>query len=118
MMFDVPYELYEKQGYSSAVPVESTIPNLRRVRSRKVFSMTGDYKFALTYASASNLLSGTACTEAEIGNTTTSPCVSAVAIFKKTESEMKWTSIYCSIDPKYTELCDRLLKDIQISYRN
>jgi len=111
MAFNLPYELYEIQGYSSVTPVASDrIANLRRVRSKKVFSNSGTYSFAVAYVTTNMLASGTDCTAPVISDPTTSPCATPALAYS---AEVGF-SAYCSIDPAYIAICDKVMKTIKV----
>ncbi|PIY17174.1 hypothetical protein COZ14_03810 [Candidatus Dojkabacteria bacterium CG_4_10_14_3_um_filter_Dojkabacteria_WS6_41_9] len=111
MAFNLPYELYEIQGYSSITNVSSTnIANLKRVRSKKVFGNSGSYSFAVAYVTPGSLLSGTDCTAPVISDATTSPC----AMPALTYGSGIGFGAYCSIDPTYLTICDRVMKTIKV----
>jgi hypothetical protein len=109
MAFNLPYELYEVQGYSSSTAVTSGIKNLKRVRSKKVFANSGNYKFAVAYVTST--LSGKDCTESMMSDPTTSPC----AYPALTYSTDIWFSAYCSVDSTYLAICDRIMKTIKVT---
>jgi hypothetical protein len=109
MAFNLPYELYEVQGYSSSTAVTSSIKNLKRVRSKKVFANSGSYKFAVAYVTSTQ--SGKDCTESVMGDPTSSPCASPALSY----SADIWFSAYCSIDSTYLAICDRVMKTIKVT---
>jgi len=111
MAFNLPYELYEIQGYSSITNIASDrIANLRRVRSKKVFANSGTYSFAVAYVTTNMLQSGTDCTAPVISDATTSPCASPALSYS---SEIGFGA-YCSIDPAYIAICDKVMKTIKV----
>jgi hypothetical protein len=111
MAFNLPYELYEIQGYSTVSNVTSTtISNLRRVRSKKVFANSGTYSFAVAYVTPNMLLSGKDCTEPVISEATTSPCATPALSYNVGIG----FSAYCSIDTTYISLCDEIMKTIKV----
>ncbi|MFZ6022067.1 MAG: hypothetical protein ACOYT9_01180 [Patescibacteria group bacterium] len=111
MAFNLPYELYEIQGYSSLTNVSSSIKDLKRVRSKKVFGNSGSYSFAVAYVTPSSLSSGKECTEPVISDATTSPCASPALTYNKDI----WFSAYCSIDASYIAICDSVMKTLQVT---
>lgn len=110
MAFNLPYELYEIQGYSSLTNVSSSIKDLKRVRSKKVFDNSGSYSFAVAYVTPNSLQSGTECTEPVISEATTSPCASPALTYNKDI----WFSAYCSIDSTYIAICDSIMKTLKV----
>lgn len=111
MAFNLPYELYEIQGYSSVTNVASnTISNLKRVRSKKVFANSGTYSFAVAYVTPNMLLSGKDCTEPVISEATSSPCATPALAYSDTVG----FSAYCSIDATYQKICDEVMKTIKV----
>lgn len=112
MAFNLPYELFERQGYSSIVNVSSNvIPDLKRVRARKVFDNSGTYKFAVAYVTKGSLESGSDCTASEIGNATTSPCAAPILTYN---SDIAF-SAYCSVDSTYLKMCDAIMKTLKVT---
>jgi hypothetical protein len=109
MAFNLPYELYETQGYSSATAVTSSINNLKRVRSKKVFANSGTYSFAVAYVTST--LAGKDCTENMMGDATTSPCATPAFTYNSNI----WLSAYCSVDTSYIAICDRVMKTLSIT---
>lgn len=110
MAFNLPYELYEIQGYSSITNVSSTtISNLKRVRSKKVFSNSGSYSFAVAYVTST--LSGTDCTAPGISDPTSSPCAAPALTYNSGIG----FGAYCSVDPAYLSICDRIMKTITVT---
>lgn len=111
MAFNLPYELYEMQGYSSVTSVSSTtITDLKRVRAREVFTNSGSYSFAVAYVSPTSLMTGTECTEPVIGNETTSPCAMPAVVYGTNIG----FGAYCSVDETYLAICDEVMKTIMV----
>ncbi|MCC7304544.1 hypothetical protein IT418_04000 [bacterium] len=111
MAFNLPYELYEMQGYSTITPVSSvSIASLERVRAKKVFENSGSYSLAVAYVTPTSLASGTECTEPVVANKTTSPCALPAVRY----SDDIGFGAYCSIDPTYIEICDAVMKDLKV----
>ncbi len=111
MVFNMPYELYELLTYTSKTSVPSTFPNVSRVRAKYVFSQSGAYNFAVTYASATSLFTGTGCTDS-MGSSdkSKSPCVLPAV----TDGKEIGFSAYCSVDPAYIAICDSVMKTIKV----
>lgn len=111
MAFNLPYELYEQQGYSSLTNVASdTISNLRRVRSKKVFANSGSYSFAIAYVTPGSLQSGANCTDPVVSEPTSSPC----AVPALQYGSGIGFSAYCSIDTTYLAICDQVMKTVKV----
>ena len=112
MAFNLPYELYEIQGYSTITNVSSsTISNLKRVRAKKVFENSGSYSFAVAYITPGSQHTGADCTSPVVGNVTTSPCASPALTYS---SDIGFGA-YCSVDSTYLALCDQIMKTIVVT---
>lgn len=112
MGFVAPSEFYDRQGYSSASPVNSdTVSNLRRIRSNKVYKSSYDYMFAVSYVKSGDLKSGNDCTKITDtygGDPTTSPCAEPALHL----NSGNWFQAFCSVEPEYIKICDSVMKTI------
>lgn len=112
MAFNLPYELYEMQGYTTITEVSSsTISNLKRVRAKAVFSNSGSYSFAVAYVSPTSLATGTDCTDPIVTSKTTSPCALPAVVYG---SDIGFGA-YCSVDTAYLAICDSVMKTIKVA---